>query len=87
MSAMSLATPPWMQEASCLGSSPDLWFPSHDRIPQEAKAICAACPVRSDCLEYALADRRLSGIWAGTSASDRRRLRLRRTGQARRVRV
>jgi WhiB family redox-sensing transcriptional regulator len=46
-----------------------------------AKAVCAACPVRAACLEFALStdDAREFGIYGGTTGAERDRL-LRRTG-------
>jgi hypothetical protein len=46
------------------------------RIPATAaKAVCAACVVRGECLAYALADPDLVGVWGGTSHAERRALR------------
>lgn len=41
----------------------------------EAKAVCGTCPVEDGCLAYALTDPSLSGVWGGTSTSERRDLR------------
>ena len=38
------------------------------------KAVCAACPVKELCLEFALETREAEGIWGGTTARERRRL-------------
>ena len=40
-----------------------------------AKALCAGCPVRTECLEYALCDPDTEGVWGGTSLCQRRTLR------------
>ena len=47
----------------------------------EAKAICEPCPVRSECLAFALADPHTKGIW-GTSERERMRLRTERRRSA-----
>lgn len=39
---------------------------------QRAKAICATCSVRSDCLDYALQIREQHGIWGGLNESERK---------------
>ncbi len=39
-----------------------------------AKAICAQCPVRRPCLEYALTIHEQHGIWGGLTEHDRRQL-------------
>ena len=71
---------PWMLRGLCNGTSvPDLWFPEHagrgaDPRVKMAKAICASCPVRLPCLDYALS-RGERGIWGGTTEDERRLLR------------
>jgi WhiB family redox-sensing transcriptional regulator len=69
----------WRHRAACFGLDVNLFFPDKGQVPQEIKAICEACPVKAECLEYALsvpqtAD--LTGIFAGTSARQRRKMRL-----------
>jgi WhiB family redox-sensing transcriptional regulator len=44
----------WMLEAKCLDADPEAFFPEKGGSTREAKRICAACPVRSDCLDHAL---------------------------------
>jgi len=41
---------------------------------RRAKAICATCSVRRDCLDYALRIREPHGIWGGLSEVERRSL-------------
>jgi WhiB family transcriptional regulator, redox-sensing transcriptional regulator len=71
----------WRLEAACREVDPELFFPEPGQAPQAAaaKAICAGCGVRGPCLEAALrgpqAHQDHSGIFAGTTASDRVRLR------------
>lgn len=50
----------------------------------EAKAICAQCPVRAACLEFAIATNQPYGIWGGANASERRSIRRRRLAERRR---
>ena len=70
----------WRDDAACLHADPDLFFPiaavgpGVDQI-DEAKRICAACPVRQPCLAWALDHGTVSGIWGGTSEAERRALR------------
>jgi WhiB family redox-sensing transcriptional regulator len=66
----------WREAARCRGSSPAVFFPAEDEGPeaQRAKAICAACAVRKECLEEALAAREQFGIWGGTTPRERRRI-------------
>jgi WhiB family redox-sensing transcriptional regulator len=71
----------WRLEAACRETDPELFFPDPGQAPQaaQAKAICAGCTVRGPCLEAALhgpqAHQDHAGIFAGTTASDRVRLR------------
>lgn len=39
-----------------------------------AKRVCAACPVRQECLDYALRVRESFGIWGGLNEVERRAL-------------
>ena len=45
-----------------------------DEDAEEAKAICAECPVRQACLEHALAHREREGVWGGATERERRRI-------------
>jgi WhiB family redox-sensing transcriptional regulator len=71
----------WRLEAACAQVDPELFFPDPGQAPQAAaaKTICAGCTVREPCLEQALhgpqAHQDHSGIFAGTTASQRVRLR------------
>lgn len=42
-----------------------------------AKGICSTCPVKQDCLTYALIGKEETGIWGGLTAKERQDLRLR----------
>jgi WhiB family redox-sensing transcriptional regulator len=64
----------WTDLAACVGHDPELWFPLGDGA--QAKAVCAACPVRADCLRFALDAGLDDGIFGGLDAGDRRALKL-----------
>jgi WhiB family redox-sensing transcriptional regulator len=64
----------WRQRAACRGIDPDVFYPASDEEADEAKAICAVCPVRQLCLEHALAFREREGVWGGLNERERRRL-------------
>jgi WhiB family redox-sensing transcriptional regulator len=67
----------WRLLAACRHADPDLFFPvsgsgpSLDQVIQ-AKVICAGCPVRLQCLAFALATRQDHGVWGGMSEEERR---------------
>lgn len=63
----------WMARAACRGADTELFFPiDEEKGAGEAKAICAACPVREACLEFALQTRSVDGIYAGTTGTERK---------------
>ena len=63
----------------CRRFDPDLWFADAPAELELAKSLCGDCPVRVECLEYALAHRVEYGVWGGASERERRRI-LRRRG-------
>jgi WhiB family transcriptional regulator, redox-sensing transcriptional regulator len=67
----------WRERAACRGLDPDLFYPERGADPKPAQRICADCPVREECLDYAM-ERREIGIWGGTSEQERRRMKRRR---------
>lgn len=64
----------WMDEGSCRDLDPALFFPSDGVGVDVARRICAGCPVRGACLEFALANRIDHGVWGGASERERRRI-------------
>ena len=78
-----LERPSWFSGAECRGSNPSLFFagPNAEQATvARAKEICAVCPVRAECLEYALTHREEYGVWGGLAPRERdvmRRERLR----------
>ncbi len=77
----------WREEAACSGSDNSFFFPhgEDDAAVAPAKAICAVCPVRDECLQYALATNQTEGVWGGLSGPERRRLRRRLRDRQRRA--
>lgn len=63
--------PAWVTDAVCAQVDPELFFPELGQNCQDAKRLCASCPVQPECLAYALANRELYGIWGGTSTKER----------------
>lgn len=66
----------WWKAAACQGADPELFFPVSAVGPGEAevaraKAVCAGCRVRRQCLQFALATRQLHGVWGGTTEQER----------------
>jgi WhiB family transcriptional regulator, redox-sensing transcriptional regulator len=72
----------WWSLAACQSVDPDLFFPMSATNPARAelaaaKSVCGRCPVRTECLQYALAAGQVHGIWGGMSEEERRLLRQR----------
>lgn len=44
---------------------PDLWFADDPADLERAKALCAGCPIRRECLAAALARAEPCGVWGG----------------------
>jgi WhiB family redox-sensing transcriptional regulator len=68
--------PPWYADAACRGMDQRLFFPPRGETADEARAVCASCPVREPCRALAV-DEQLDGIWGGTSRRQRRQRRAR----------
>ncbi|WP_424217259.1 WhiB family transcriptional regulator (plasmid) [Streptomyces sp. BI20] len=67
----------WIVSAACRGLDPDILFVD-GAAQHQAKAVCAGCPVRTECLAHAL-DRRIEhGVWGGMTERERRALLRRR---------
>lgn len=73
----------WVGQGNCRDKSPSLFFPSDGVGVEAARGVCADCPVRTPCLEYALATDAEHGVWGGTSERQRRKIaKARRLGVA-----
>ncbi len=72
----------WHDRAACRDHPEIDWFPSMDQPGGQtrahranvnaAKAICATCPVRTDCLTEGLALYYSAGIWGGHTEAERK---------------
>lgn len=65
----------WQSRGACVGIDPDLFFPERGTSLDDPKAVCRDCPVRADCLAWAIANGEKFGVWGGCSERERRRLR------------
>jgi WhiB family transcriptional regulator, redox-sensing transcriptional regulator len=65
----------WTDRAACRGTDTEIFFPANPDEEAEALSICATCPVRAQCLDYAVRNRETYGIWGGTTPEQRRRIR------------
>ncbi|NND74242.1 MAG: WhiB family transcriptional regulator [Ilumatobacter sp.] len=72
----------WRVDAACQGEVGVIFFPPMRSEKRTAKAarerrakdVCTSCPVRSDCLDEAMANGERHGIWGGLTDQERARL-------------
>lgn len=82
----------WQRHAACRGLEAEIFYPpdsdgaGDDEAAFEAKAVCAACAVSGECLEYAITVREKEGVWGGQTAAERVRIIRRRRRAAARAR-
>jgi WhiB family redox-sensing transcriptional regulator len=72
----------WRERAECRGVGLDVFFAPEDpraegvqerrRREAYAKRICARCPVSAQCLDWALENREMRGIWGGRTELERK---------------
>lgn len=68
----------WQSRAVCGGTRAWLFFGPDGETERErqirerkAKAVCASCPVRAECLDYALERHVRYGSWGGLNEHER----------------
>lgn len=75
----SVGEPPWRKQAACKGGDTNDWFPeqtgANNPSTQQALAICGRCPVVAQCLQHAIDEPELHGVWGGTTEQERRGMR------------
>lgn len=64
----------WVKDAICPQTSVDAFFPESGECSDLASLVCAECPVRRECLQYALDNDEPHGIWGGYGRKARVRL-------------
>lgn len=65
---------PWVEEAVCSQTDPEIFHPAKGESRRAAVKICQSCPVIAECLNWALQHKE-TGIWGGTSENQRKQLR------------
>lgn len=81
----------WRRSAICRDTDPELFFPigtTGQALLQieRAKLVCDECPVKVECLEYAISTNQDTGVWGGTSEDERRQIRREIAARARAAR-
>lgn len=72
---MPTRLPDWRADALCAQTDLEAFFPEKGGSTRTAKQICAVCEVKAQCLEYALENGELIGVWGGLTEKERRELR------------
>lgn len=70
--------PGWYRDAGCAGTDTESFFPEKGRSADEAKAVCWRCPVRRECLDFAITTTDPTndhGVWGGFTWMERERIR------------
>ena len=75
----------WRAGAACKDFDTEVFFPVTDEGATLALSVCASCPVRADCLDWAILTRQDDGVWGGMTETQRKRERRRRVAAARRA--
>lgn len=68
----------WQEQSLCKEADPEQFFPEKGGATALAKKLCKGCPVKAQCLEFALTNDERFGIWGGLSERERRKLNRRR---------
>lgn len=68
----------WEDRAACKGMTTAVFFPHKEDNEHIARAICKNCPVKCECLEFALTHKIDHGIWGGLGVRSRSRIRRQR---------
>jgi Transcription factor WhiB len=63
----------WTEQALCRQMDPEDFFPPKGDAGTQAKQVCAQCPVRAECLDYAITADEKHGIWGGLNRAERQR--------------
>ncbi len=82
----------WQEQAACRSYDNILFFGIDEGESElerqqregEAKSVCAVCPVKDPCLEYAIETNQRYGIWGGATDKERSALKRRRARSTRR---
>jgi WhiB family redox-sensing transcriptional regulator len=70
----------WRKQAACANSDTEKFFPTKGKeartqhVISSARLVCARCPVRSECLEFAVKNSVMYGIWGGLTREERKKV-------------
>lgn len=64
----------WIEQSRCReGYDPDMFFPDYETAgtTKAAKGVCASCPVRRECLDWAIDSNERFGVFGGMDTAER----------------
>ena len=61
----------WMERAACHGMEVEFFYSPIAYEKRAAKRFCEVCPVKQECLDFAVAQRDEHGVWGGTTPTER----------------
>ena len=70
-----LQRPTWFARAACRGLDPGSFVLERGQVATYGRCVCATCLVRRECLDTALADSTLKGLWGATTDDERKAIR------------
>lgn len=65
----------FMKKAACKDIDTNFFFAEDTKSIRRAEQFCQGCPVKNECLHYALSTNINYGVWGGVNAKKRRKLR------------
>lgn len=78
----------WQTQGACRDMDSNMFYyedqergPAKEKRIADAKAICAGCVVKEECLEFALTINERYGIWGGLTEEERQSVKRRRQRQ------
>ena len=73
---LSRANMSWMERGICHNRDEDasIFFPDPGNNANQAKKMCARCPVREKCLDWSIETRQMYGVWGGVAEKKRRKM-------------
>lgn len=75
----------WEEEALCKNVSTEIFFSYHKSDIEKAKKTCSKCPVREECLLFAVNHNIFYGIYGGLDPEERKRVKRRMERRGRRT--
>ena len=64
----------WQENALCATTDPSTFFDGSEGGIKSAIRVCNRCPVKVDCLDYALKNGEMTGIWGGKTPEERKQM-------------